>query len=74
VIERGFDHCAQCDDFVCERLGQRLVDYEEVVQRVGVPIPEEDRDRFIRPYEAEPRLRALRSARLALENLNKKNA
>lgn len=62
VIERGLDNCAKCEDFVCDRLGQRLVDYDEVVQRVGAPIPEADRDRFIRPYEAEPRLRALRAA------------
>lgn len=63
VIERGFDNCAQCEDFVCDRLGQRLVDYEEVAQRIGVPILEEDRERFIKPYEAEPRLHALRAAR-----------
>ena len=65
VIERGFSNCAACEDFVCDKLGQRLVDYDEVAQRVGFPIPEEDRQRFIWPYEAEARLRALRASKEA---------
>jgi len=63
AIEKGLDNCAQCDEYVCDRLSQRLVVYEEVASRVGAAIPEEDRARFILPYENQQRLDALRRAR-----------
>jgi hypothetical protein len=62
VIERGFDNCAQCDQYVCERLEQRLVVYEEVERRIGTAIPEEDRTCFVRAYENKRRLDALRAS------------
>lgn len=61
VIARGLDHCAQCDEYACAKLHERLVVYEEVQQRLEVEIPEEDYQRFIRPYENLHRLEALRS-------------
>jgi hypothetical protein len=62
AIEKGLDHCAQCDDYVCDGLSQRLVVYEEVERRIGAAIPEEDRARFILPYENKQRLDALRAS------------
>ena len=61
VIERGLDNCAQCEEYVCDRVTQRLVAYEEVRERVDGPIPEDDYLCFIRPYENERRLEALRA-------------
>jgi hypothetical protein len=61
-MQRGIDHCAQCEQCVCEKLAERLVVYEEVKHRVGGEIPEEDTLRFIRPYENKKRLDALKSA------------
>ena len=63
VIERGRDNCAQCDEYVCDRLKERLVEYEGVRQRVGAEIPQEDRACFIRPYENKVRLDELRVRR-----------
>ena len=63
VIERGFDNCSQCEHYVCERLDQRLVVYEEVERRTGAIIPEDDRACFISPYENKRRLEALRASR-----------
>jgi hypothetical protein len=60
VIERGLDHCGQCADYVCDRLTERLVLYEEVRERIGVEIPEEDRRCFLLPYENKARLDGLR--------------
>jgi hypothetical protein len=61
VIERGLEHCAQCRDYDgCDKLAQRLVTYEWVEKRVAQEIPEEDRERFIKPYENKVRLDALR--------------
>jgi hypothetical protein len=60
VIEKGLDNCAQCDQYVCEKLMERLVVYEEVRRRVGVEIPEDDYVCFIRAYENKRRLDAPR--------------
>jgi len=60
VLEKGLDNCAQCAEYVCDRLKQRLVSLEEVKQRVGAEIPEDDYQCFIRPYENKLRLEELR--------------
>jgi hypothetical protein len=63
VIARELDHCAQCDEYVCDKLKERLVVYEEVRQRVGTAIPGEDRARFVQPYENKVRLDQLKACR-----------
>jgi len=60
VIERRFATCAECGDYVCEKLRERVVIRAEVRERVGHDIPEADYLRFIQPYENLPRLLALR--------------
>ena len=60
VMEKGLDNCSQCEDYVCDRLTERLVVYEDVRERVGREVPEEDRRCFIRPYENKERLDALK--------------
>jgi hypothetical protein len=63
VIERGLENCAKCGDYDgCERLAQRLVTYEGVKERMVEEIPEDDYERFIRPYENKRRLDALRGS------------
>jgi hypothetical protein len=61
VIERELENCAQCVDFGCGKLAERLVTFESVVDRIGEPIPAEDRAKFITPYENKVRLEKLRS-------------
>jgi len=61
VIAQGLEHCAQCPDYEgCEKLAERSVVFEELQARRGVTIPEEDRTRFILPYENKRRLEVLR--------------
>ena len=43
----------------CDKLNERLVAYEEVRNRVGFDIPEEDAICFIRPYENKKRLQEI---------------
>ena len=62
VIERGLDNCSQCERYLCEKLRERLVVYEEVRDRVNAEIPEDDYLCFIRPYENKRRLDALRNS------------
>lgn len=59
AIERGLDNCSQCEEYICDKLKQRLVTYEGVAERVGAEIPAHDRQCFIRPYENKERLDAL---------------
>ena len=63
VIEKGLENCAQCDDYICEKLKQRIVTYEGIKQKVAKEIPEEDYLCFIKPYENKKRLDALRETR-----------
>jgi hypothetical protein len=62
AIEKGRDNCAQCEQYVCEKLKERLVMYEEVKNRIGAEIPETDYLCFIQAYENKKRLEALRAA------------
>jgi len=59
-VERGLHNCAECPEYICAKLGDRLVVYEEVAARCPRPIPEEDRRQFIGPYENRRRLDELR--------------
>jgi hypothetical protein len=65
VVEKGINNCSQCEHFVCDRLRERLVVYEQMRLRFGADIPAEDRIRFIQPYENRQRLDALRSSERA---------
>jgi hypothetical protein len=62
VMEKGLDNCSQCTEYVCDKLKQRQVIYEEIRQRFGEEISAEDRTSFIRPYENRWRPDALRSS------------
>ena len=60
VIERGISNCAFCDEYICEKLETRIVSFQDIQERFEQPIPEADREQFIRPYENEKRLKKIR--------------
>ncbi len=60
VLDRQLANCAGCPDYACEKLSGRLVAYEQLAAKFQQPIPEEDRARFIAPYENKARLDRLR--------------
>ncbi len=62
VLAKGLENCAQCDSYGCEKLGERLVSFEEVQKRIGTAIPDADRTLFIQPYENKTRLDSLRNS------------
>jgi len=70
VIESGLDNCSQCEDYVCEKLTERLVVFEEIRARINADIPEDDYLCFIRPYENKQRLDALRASRKEIRQHN----
>ena len=62
VIEMGLANCAECEHYICEKLTERLVVYEEVKNRVNAEIPVDDYLCFIRPYENKRRLDSIRDS------------
>lgn len=56
VIEKNFSNCSECSEMICEKLEERIVVYEEMLKKMNGNIPEEDYQRFIRPYENKRRL------------------
>lgn len=60
AMGRGLSNCAACPEYGCARLAERLVVYEDIAARIGRPIPDADRLRFIAPYENQRRLEDLR--------------
>ena len=60
VIEKGLDNCATCDEYACAKLKERIVLYDELKQRFGEDIPQDDYICFILPYENARRLESYR--------------
>jgi hypothetical protein len=60
VIVKGLDNCASCDQFACDKLKERLVEFESIKKRISAEIPDADRIRFIQPYENMERFDKIR--------------
>lgn len=60
AIEKGVQHCGQCEDYICDSLRTRLDAIKPIAAKHGEGMPAEDHARYIHPYEAEERLRKLR--------------
>jgi len=50
VMEKGLDNCSQCEDYVCEKLTQRLVVFEDEKAMSGAEMPDGDRRGRVRLY------------------------
>jgi hypothetical protein len=60
VIAKGLENCAIFEQYGCDKLKERLVTFEGIQAHFNEPIPEEDRNRFIRPYENKDCLETIR--------------
>ena len=61
VNEKGLENCGSCDQYICEKLKARIVEFKTTRERLQQDIPEEDRKRFILPYENKLRLERIRA-------------
>lgn len=59
VKSRSLENCSQCDDYICDKLKERLVDGEELKTRFG-SIPRNDYRLFINPYDNKNRLASMK--------------
>lgn len=60
TIARVLKNCALCSEYGCDKLKERLVTFEGIQARIDEAIPDEDRVRFIQPYENKIRLETIR--------------
>jgi hypothetical protein len=63
VIARGLDNCAACEDYPCEALQKKFIDYGKVMAMYGGPLPGEDYQAFVFPYESRQALDEIRQKR-----------
>jgi hypothetical protein len=63
AIEKGLENCAYCEEYPCENLERKFVDYRKVKKRFGGPLPEEDYKVFVMPYESRKVLDKIRKKR-----------
>ena len=61
VVSRNIENCAYCHEFVCEKHKERGVDRADLENTLGRSLDEVEYELFVRPYEAERRLHALRN-------------
>ena len=61
VKEKSLANCSQCDQYICEKLMARIVQYDEIEKSINAEIPENDYQCFIRPYENKKRLDGIMS-------------
>jgi hypothetical protein len=60
VIHKALENCAACDEYVCDKLQERIVSFEEIRRKFGQNIPQDDYYCFIQPYENKRRMDVLR--------------
>jgi hypothetical protein len=51
ALQHKVANCAHCDDFMCEKLSPKMIDKQKIAERIGGSIPQEDFDRFVKPYD-----------------------
>ena len=61
VIEKGYENCGQCDEFICSKFKERLVDFDDMKKEHG-EISKSDYKSFISAYENGKRLSTLKQA------------
>lgn len=62
VINRRYENCSQCNEFVCSKLKERIVKYEDLQSKRTEKIKNQERKYFIKPYENYDRLNKLRES------------
>lgn len=60
ALERKVATCAHCDDFICEKLSEKIINKKKIAERVGGSIADKDYERFVKPYDSTKILEDLR--------------
>lgn len=60
VVAKDIDNCAHCEEYICEKLLTRIVDYKEKINFEYDDIPLEEYKNIIEPYESKNRLNRIK--------------
>ena len=66
AMEKGVSNCAHCAEYFCSKARGKIIRCSDVEKRVAGSIPQEDYEKFVRPYESDKELERVR------EKLNNK--
>jgi hypothetical protein len=61
AIEKGYKTCAECGEYICDKLKTRACAYKPVLEKFPVDIPADDFEIFIKPYQGDINLDEIRS-------------
>ena len=50
--KKGLENCGYCEQYPCRIMEPKMIDYLEVKERFGGPLPDEDYRAFVMPYES----------------------
>ena len=60
ALKKGVENCAYCQDYICNKLKERMSFIEDFLRKNKEPIPEEDFDKYLDPYRSRERLEEIR--------------
>jgi hypothetical protein len=60
VLAKGLPNCAYCDEYVCNKLSQRIVNLKEVADKQEKPVSQEEYNRYLKPYDNKTTLDNIR--------------
>ncbi len=61
AIEKKIETCAECEDYICDKLKQRIVNRSELEEKLGIKLTDGEYKSFVLPYESKPRLDKIRN-------------
>ena len=60
VMSKSIENCSDCDDYICDKLKERIVDKSNLEDKLGRSLSSFEYENFIFPYESKARLDRLR--------------
>ncbi len=60
VLSKGLENCAYCEQFICRKLEERIVEVEELERKMKRKLTKEEYKVAVEPYENKKRLTSLR--------------
>ena len=60
AIKKSVKNCAHCQDFICDKLKERMCFIEDFLQKNKEHITKDDFDKYVDPYQSRERLETIR--------------
>ena len=62
VVLKGIDNCAYCDEYICNKLKQRIVSRDSIEDKLNKKLSDKEYELFVKPYESKVRLDKIRES------------